>query len=571
MKHIKIFLAAAFLIAAAVPHAAEAANLFITPASGTYNVGDTISAKVAVSSDTSVNAVSAGLSFSNDTLSVLSISKSGSFISFWAQEPSFSSQAGTVDVEGVSLGSGYTGSSGTVVTVVFRAKAAGDAYVSFRSGSILANDGQGTDVTENRRGANYTIAAADSGVSVPVQTGAAPVSVGIPIHSATHPDSTKWYDNDSPRFDWTLPADAEEVRILLDESPYTNPTKSYIPAISARTVEDLSDGTHYFHLQVRGKSGWSAVSHFKVNIDTTQPRSFVITFPHGVSTVEPQPVILFNTTDAASGIAYYEVKVGSGGPLKATTPGVDSNPYVLPLLEPGHYVVAVTAYDEAGNTTTGESDFTVEGIEAPKITYYPRELTVGDVFKVRGTSYADADIELTIYDKDGNEVTVEPGKSNSLNDFAITLSKRLGPGEYTFSVRATDSRGARSPLTEPVKFSVGFHLVADALAFAANYFIIVVIFLLAVAGVAAVGIWSFYRLLHLSSTLRKERKEAETTIKKAFRLLKGDLEDHIARLHRARSDRTLTAEELSFLEQFEKDLREAEDIIKDEFDDIPKA
>jgi methionine-rich copper-binding protein CopC len=243
----------------------------------------------------------------------------------------------------------------------------------------------------------------------------------------------------------------------------------------------------------------------------------------------------------------------------------------LPLLEPGHYVVAVTAYDEAGNTTTGESDFTVEGIEAPKITYYPRELTVGDVFKVRGTSYADADIELTIYDKDGNEVTVEPGKSNSLNDFAITLSKRLGPGEYTFSVRATDSRGARSPLTEPVKFSVGFHLVADALAFAANYFIIVVIFLLAVAGVAAVGIWSFYRLLHLSSTLRKERKEAETTIKKAFRLLKGDLEDHIARLHRARSDRTLTAEELSFLEQFEKDLREAEDIIKDEFDDIPKA
>jgi hypothetical protein len=77
--------------------------------------------------------------------------------------------------------------------------------------------------------------------------------------------------------------------------------------------------------------------------------------------------------------------------------------------------------------------------------------------------------------------------------------------------------------------------------------------------------------MHLSSTLKKERKEAETTIKKAFRLLKGDLEDHIARLHRARSDRTLTAEELSFLEQFEKDLREAEDIIKDEFDDIPKV
>jgi molecular chaperone DnaK (HSP70) len=89
---------------------------------------------------------------------------------------------------------------------------------------------------------------------------------------------------------------------------------------------------------------------------------------------------------------------------------------------------------------------------------------------------------------------------------------------------------------------------------------------LAVAGVAAVGIWSFYRLIHLSSTLKKERKEAETTIKKAFRLLKGDLEDHISRLHRARSDRTLTAEELSFLEQFEKDLREAEDIIKEMVD-----
>lgn len=572
MKQLYGALITSVFILCAAPFTAHAATISVVPASGSYAVGDAITARIAVSTDVSVNAVSASLSFSNDTLSLLSISKSGSFLSFWAQEPSYSNANGTASLEGVSLGTGYTGTNGTVVTLTFRAKAAGDASVSFDSASVLANDGQGTDVTNARNGAAFTIGAGTGDAEAPAtDSGPAPSSAGVPITSPTHPDSKKWYDNDSPQFAWKLPSGADEVRTGLDSSSAGTPTKSYAPAISSKTVDNLSDGTYYFHLQVHTPEGWSAVSHYAVHIDTTQPRSFSITFPYGSASIEPQPVMLFNTTDAVSGIDHYEIRVGDGGPLTVTNSDVSQNPYALPLMEPGHYVAYVTAYDLAGNTTTAESEFTVEGIDPPKVTSYPAELSVGDVFKVSGTTYADADVELTVFDKDGDQVAFETGKSNSLNNFTIVLSKRLLPGAYTFTLRAIDARGARSPATDPLPFKIDFHVIGDVLAFVANYFVIVVIFVLAVAGVAAVGIWSFYRLAHLSTLLKKERTEAETTIKKAFRLLKHDLEDHIARLHRARTDRTLTAEELAFLEQFEKDLHEAEDIIKDEFDDIPKG
>jgi len=563
------------LVLAFLPNVAAAATLYVSPASGTYEVGEVVSVRILVSSDQSVNAVSGSLSFSNDTLTLSSISKSGSFVNFWTQEPTFSNGAGTIDFEGVSLGSGYSGSGGTVITITFRAKAPGTARVSFTAASILANDGQGTDVTEAKNGASFSVRERTTpGPQKPQPQEVAPPAplapgFGVLIFSSTHPNQQKWYDNNSPRFYWTLPANAREVRVLLDSNPKSMPTKSYAPAISSKIVEDLPDGTHYFHLQVRTDSGWSAVSHFKVNIDTSQPDPFSIVFPHGSISIDPQPIILFNTTDAVSGVAYYEVKVGDGGPLKAAA-AADSNPYALPLLDPGRYVVYVTAYDEAGNATSAESELTIEGIEHPTITSYPSKLTVGDFLAIRGTTYQNATVEIALYDKDGERIVTESTKSNSFGDFEISLSKRLAPGEYAFTTRVTDSRGARSVETDPIAFSVTLHLIADALTFVTNYFVIVVIFGMAIFGIATVGLWGIARLTQLRASLVKEVTEAETTVKKSFALLKSDLAKHIKRLHAARKNRPLTEDELLFLEDFERDLEEAERIIRDEVDDIPK-
>src|SRR5574343_245878 len=134
-----------------------ASSLNLNPQGGSFSVGESIAVRVRVSSkDTSINAVSAVISYSNNTLSLTSISKAGSIITLWPVEPSFSNQSGRANLEGVVL-NGYTGNSGKIVTLNFKAIQEGEAFVRFSSGSILANDGQGTNTLTSSSESNFTI------------------------------------------------------------------------------------------------------------------------------------------------------------------------------------------------------------------------------------------------------------------------------------------------------------------------------------------------------------------------------------------------------------------------------
>ncbi len=59
-------------------------------------------------------------------------------------------------MEGVIL-SGYSGSNGTVATLSFKVKAIGNANVKLTNSSVLANDGQGTNILSSMGQANFTI------------------------------------------------------------------------------------------------------------------------------------------------------------------------------------------------------------------------------------------------------------------------------------------------------------------------------------------------------------------------------------------------------------------------------
>lgn len=138
----------------------HAATLSLSPSSGSYNVGDTINVRLYVSSPSeSINAVSSAVVFSNDTLALSSISKSGSIINYWADGPSFVNSSGQAKLDGVAF-SGFSGSSGTVVTFNFKAVAEGTAYVRFSNSSVLANDGAGTNVLTGSTNASFSISKA---------------------------------------------------------------------------------------------------------------------------------------------------------------------------------------------------------------------------------------------------------------------------------------------------------------------------------------------------------------------------------------------------------------------------
>ncbi len=146
-----------FLFVLFFPFIANAATLSMSPASGSFEAGQYISVKVfASSSGTSFNAVSGIVSFPTSIFSIESVSKSGSVLDFWVSEPLVSKSAGTVKFEGVSLG-GAGRSSGTVLTINLRAKNVGVGKAFFQTGQILANDGEGTDITGAMNGANYSV------------------------------------------------------------------------------------------------------------------------------------------------------------------------------------------------------------------------------------------------------------------------------------------------------------------------------------------------------------------------------------------------------------------------------
>jgi len=138
------------------PFLVQAATLSVNPTSGTFEVGDKVTVKILVSTSQPINAISGIVSFPLSIFVVESVSKAGSILNFWVTEPDFSKGAGTLSFEGVTLG-GFPGGTDTVVTVVLRATRAGSGAVIFKSGQVLANDGQGTDVTSEMTGATFIV------------------------------------------------------------------------------------------------------------------------------------------------------------------------------------------------------------------------------------------------------------------------------------------------------------------------------------------------------------------------------------------------------------------------------
>lgn len=353
---------------------ASAASLYFSPSSGSYKVGQNFSVGIYVSSlDQAMNAASGAISFSSDKLEAVSVSKTGSIMNLWVQEPSFSNSPvggqGAASFEGIVLNPGFTGSAGKIITINFRVKSAGAGTLSFSSGSVLANDGKGTNILENLGSANFSLEV--SGAAPPAEITPAPaVSISnLPkapiIYSETHPDSDKWYNKKIAKFNWDLPKDVTAVRLLVGKIPEAVPTVTYTPAITSKTVEDLEDGIWYFHARFRNSAGWGSTAHFKINIDTVPPEPFKIEFPNGKETEDSRPTIAFSATDSLSGVDYYKIKINDAelSPVSAATAGI----YNLPPQSSGRKTIVVQAYDKAGNFTSASDEFIIKAAAKPAV------------------------------------------------------------------------------------------------------------------------------------------------------------------------------------------------------------
>jgi len=256
---------------ALLPLVASAASLYFSPSSGSYSVGKTLTASIYVSSsEQAMNAASGIISFDQNKLEVISISKDGSIFSLWVQEPSFSNITGTINFEGIVLNPGFIGSGGKVINITFKTKTAGTAAIIFSSGSILAGE-QATNILTGLGSANFTIS---TPVTSPTTTKEESIVSGVTpaapvISSETHPDSDKWYSSTTAKFSWKLTDDITDVRLRISKDPKNLPTIIYSPAVSSKTITNLGEGVWYFSAQFKNKYGWGEVAYFRLQISST--------------------------------------------------------------------------------------------------------------------------------------------------------------------------------------------------------------------------------------------------------------------------------------------------------------
>lgn len=337
----------------------NAAEVLVSPSTGSYNVGQTFTATVRVDPQgQSVNAVEATLIFDTSKLSVVSVSKTGSVFSLWTTEPTFSNSAGTIELGGGSPTPFSTQS--TLILVTFRAKAEGVADVDFRDASVLAADGLGTDVLSLMVKATYTIVAGTAPPETDTTADAISDDVAIAFGdlprapeagSKTFLDPEIWYATTTGLFTWELPFDISEVTADVSTTSDFEPETSYDPPIEELllTEEYLADGVQYFHIQFRNQVGWGAILHRKIKVDITPPEPFVINVRAG-NTASTFPLLIFDAVDKTSGVERYELTIANREPVEVT-PDEARLGYLLSELKDGTYTVKVLAYDRAGNVT----------------------------------------------------------------------------------------------------------------------------------------------------------------------------------------------------------------------------
>jgi len=137
--------------------------LYLEPASGEYQPGDTFIIEIRLDSEQEyINAVECNLSFPSDILEVQDFSRGNSILTLWVENPAFSNQEGLVSFAGGVPG-GYEGTDGLLGRIVFRVASKFnfntpvEIKLQQKNSQVLLNDGLGTPAKLTTKGAEFTI------------------------------------------------------------------------------------------------------------------------------------------------------------------------------------------------------------------------------------------------------------------------------------------------------------------------------------------------------------------------------------------------------------------------------
>ena len=561
----KLFFLALLLF---LPLSADAASLYLSPASLTLTPGQVGTFTVYVeSSAQAMNAVSGSIFVNGATAS--GASKAGSIVSFWAAEPS--AAGSQVSFEGVVLSPGYTGAAGKVLSFSVRAAAAGTYSANFISGSVLANDGKGTDITSGTRGGTITVSAAAPAAVVEEdedeeEPASEPVASGAPtVRSDEFSSPDEWYSVSSGTFAWDLPSGVTAVRTLLDQNKSSVPSILLDGRTTSRRVTDIPEGVNYFHVQFKDAAGWGGIAHVRVAVDITPPSFTALNEIARSDATTPRVSMSPDASDSVSGLAGFEASV-DGSDYKPLTHSGEA--YLTAPLPPGSYELSVRAVDRAGNVSAVRKlSVQVEPIAGPVIESVTQDVQEKTPITVTGTAPVRGTKVHVVFLRNQEEAGRATAIVSTDGSFSATLPGGLSKGTYVLRAYVEDERDARSLEVEGGKVYVkGPPLDATILLIAQ-----VIGALAALAAVVGVAAWLLLTLgvgiARRRTELMEELREADAITRKAFALLRKDVEGYADYLKRQKRSRSLTEQEMEFMEALEEDLKGSEQVIRKEIAD----
>lgn len=142
------------------------------------------------------------------------------------------------------------------------------------------------------------------------------------------------------------------VEVRVDTGSW-NPTLGKTSWINSINSNYYMDGHHKF--TARGKYGsFESIDYVNFVIDNSPPEPFTPEITPANWSSNTQPILTFETTDAASYIDYYEVKLDSGNFIE------QSSPYLLPIQTEGSHLVTVRAFDALGHYRDGVTNYFID-------------------------------------------------------------------------------------------------------------------------------------------------------------------------------------------------------------------
>ncbi len=551
----------------------HAATLKVSPSTGVYTVGSPFSVSVILNTEgKSVNASDGQLSFNPRELQVVGVSRGSSIFNLWTEEPTFSNSAGTVSFGGGSP-SGYKGGGGTIISVTFKPLGAGTPKVTFKSGSVLAADGMGTNVLTGMSGGTFTIAAKGE-TPAPEYIPPANTPQSAKITSSSHPDESLWYKDTTAKLSWAVPAGVTAVRMTLDTTSGTVPTKVYESALTEKVLEDLPEGVSYFHLQLKNKDGWGRISEYKLSVDTVAPKNFTVS-EEAPSSENPKHVLVFTSEDV-SPILEYKIQIDGKEPIvfKDTE---SAKKFTLESLTPGYHTISVEAFDSAGNASVASYSLTIDAFEKPTFTEYPTRINTEVIPALKGKTrpHATVSIEVTRA-RDNAVVSVAEGDagenpfmvtSNDNGEFVFIPDTTFEQGVYVITATARDQYGSMSEKSDAIKIIVevpGYIALGSVMINILSVLIpIAALILLLIFG----SWYLWHRLALWKRRVKKETDEAEQSLRAEFGEILSNLHESVDALKKSRKGK-LTILETSLVERMEADIVNAQSKIGKEIDDI---